>query len=94
MWGQIDGIAKIEIAREVMGDLLVNWDPATNLGLVVYGHRAADDCSDIETVIPPGPLDAGAYMAEINAIGPRGRTPLTDASTQPKSSRTATGPAQ
>jgi len=79
MWGQIDGVAKIEIAREVMGDLILNWDPATNLGLVVYGHRTTDDCSDIETVIPPGPLNAEAYMAEINAITPRGRTPLTDA---------------
>ena len=79
MWGQINGIAKIEIAREVMGNILADWDPGTNLGLVVYGHRSTDDCSDIETVIRPGPLDAAAYMAEINSITPRGRTPLTDA---------------
>ena len=25
MWGQIDGVSKIEIAREVIGDLLTEW---------------------------------------------------------------------
>ena len=79
MWGQIDGVAKIEIAREVMGDLLADWDPDTNIGLIAYGHRRADDCSDIETIIPPGPLDANAFTAAVNSLTPRGRTPLTDA---------------
>jgi len=79
MWGQIEGVAKIEIARDVMSDLIDDWDPATNLGLVVYGHRSTDDCSDIETVVPVGLLDAQAYKSEIEALTPRGRTPLTDA---------------
>jgi len=34
MWGQIDGIAKIEIAREVVGDLVRGWEPDRTLGLV------------------------------------------------------------
>ena len=79
MWGQIDGTAKIEIARNGMDNLLLDWDPETNLGLVVYGHRREADCSDIETVIPPGPLDADAFMRRIGEISPLGRTPLTAA---------------
>src|SRR5690606_29218288 len=37
MWGQIDGVSKIEIARDVMADLVDGWSDATNLGLVAYG---------------------------------------------------------
>jgi Ca-activated chloride channel family protein len=28
MWGQVEGRHKIEIAREVMGELVADWDPA------------------------------------------------------------------
>jgi Ca-activated chloride channel family protein len=79
MWGQIDGVAKIEIAREAMDNLMGDWVADTNLGLMAYGHRREGDCTDIETIIQPGPADAGALMAEINAISPRGKTPLTSA---------------
>lgn len=33
MWGQIDGVSKIEIAREVMNDLINKWDEGTKLRL-------------------------------------------------------------
>ncbi|MEM7441694.1 MAG: VWA domain-containing protein [Pseudomonadota bacterium] len=79
MWGQIDGISKIEIAREVLGDLLSDWDNQTPLGVVAYGHRREGDCTDIELVRGVGPVDPEALIGEINAIMPRGRTPLTDA---------------
>ncbi len=78
MWGQIDGVAKVTIAREVLGDILDNWPAGRNLGLIAYGHRREGDCSDIEQVVPLGPLDAAAMRAQINALVPRGRTPLTE----------------
>ena len=78
MWGQIDGVSKIEIARDVMGDLVRTWPEDTNVGLMAYGHRREGDCSDIETVIAPGPLDRSAFVSAVNGIMPRGRTPLTD----------------
>ncbi|AML51706.1 vWA domain-containing protein [Falsihalocynthiibacter arcticus] len=77
MWGQIDGTSKVEIAREVLGDLVTNWDDDTNLGLVAYGHRAEGDCTDIETMIAPGPLDRAAFIATVNAINPVGKTPIS-----------------
>ena len=79
MWGQIEGRSKIEIAREVIAGLMTNWNPSTELGLVAYGHRREGDCTDIETVIPVGPVDANQFVSTVNALVPRGKTPLTDA---------------
>ncbi len=79
MWGQIQGRSKIEIAREVVADLIGEWDAATNLGLVAYGHRRAGDCSDIEAVIPVGPVDTARFIDRVNGLVPRGKTPLSEA---------------
>src|SRR5690606_39849834 len=77
MWGQIDGVSKSEIAREVMADLVNGWSDGTNLGLVAYGHRSEGDCGDIETLIEPGPLDRASFIDTVNAIRPRGKTPIS-----------------
>ncbi|MDN2565617.1 VWA domain-containing protein [Aquibium sp. A9E412] len=79
MWGQIDGTAKIEIAREAIGDLVGGWTEGTNVGLMAYGHRREGDCGDIETMIAPGPFDRAGFMARVGGISPRGKTPLTAA---------------
>jgi len=79
MWGQIDGINKIVIAREVIGEILQSFPPDQELGLTVYGHRRKGDCTDIETVIAPGSGLTGAITDAVNAINPRGKTPLSAA---------------
>ena len=79
MWGQIDGVAKITIAQEVVGDLLRDIPLGPELGLTVYGHRRKGDCSDIETVVAPAPDTRDAIDAAVRAISPRGKTPMTDA---------------
>ncbi|MHA6688900.1 VWA domain-containing protein [Devosia sp. A449] len=79
MWGQIDGVSKLEIAREVMGELVQSWLAETNLGLVAYGHRSEGDCRDIETLIEPGPLDRASFIDTVNAIRPKGKTPISAA---------------
>jgi Ca-activated chloride channel family protein len=79
MWGQIEGVAKIEIARDAMENLMGDWTAQTNLGLMAYGHRKKGDCSDIETIIPPGPADRAAFLDEVRQITPRGKTPLSAA---------------
>ncbi|MBL4620247.1 MAG: VWA domain-containing protein [Marinicaulis sp.] len=77
MWGQIDGVAKIEIARDVIGGLLDDWDPAVQLGVIAYGHREKGACNDIEMLVNVGPVDSAAVMAKINAINPKGKTPIS-----------------
>ncbi len=79
MWGQIDGVSKIEIAREVIANLVGDIDPNTNFGLVAYGHREKANCQDIELVLPVAPLNAATFSAAVNGLTPRGRTPLTEA---------------
>jgi Ca-activated chloride channel family protein len=79
MWGQIAGEAKVTIARRVLGDLVADWDAAEPLGLVAYGHRREGDCNDIETVVPVGPVDRARLLERIEAISPKGKTPLTAA---------------
>ena len=79
MWGQIDGKAKIEIARGVMANLLGEWVEERSVGLMAYGHRRRGDCSDIEVLVEPGQQARKSILERINNITPTGKTPLTDA---------------
>jgi Ca-activated chloride channel family protein len=79
MRARINGKAKIDIAKDVIGKIVAGWKPQDELGLVVYGHRKKGECSDIETVKEPGPLNAGEFMTAVNAIQPKGQTPMTQA---------------
>jgi len=77
MWGQIDGVNKIVIAKDVVDGLLYDIPAERRLGLVAYGHRRQGDCSDIEVLAQPG-ADRDAMRAAVRGLSPRGRTPLTD----------------
>jgi len=79
MWGQIDGVAKITIAQEVMEDLLGTLPEDQNLGLMAYGHRERGNCTDIELLVEPGPNRRDAIAASVDEISPLGKTPMTDA---------------
>jgi Ca-activated chloride channel family protein len=79
MWGQIDGVNKIVIAREVIAEVLQDLPGTLDLGLMAYGHNRRGDCSDIEMLIEPGPDTRAAIVEAVNTINPRGRTPMTDA---------------
>jgi Ca-activated chloride channel family protein len=79
MWGQIDGRAKLEIAREALGTVLSEMPPESELGLMAYGHREKGSCSDIELVVPPATGTAQAITDAANAMKFLGKTPLTEA---------------
>lgn len=80
MWGQIDGVTKIEIAREAFGDLSADWArDGVAAGLVAYGHRRKGDCSDIEVISEPSRTSADAMPGVVNRLTPKGKTPLSDA---------------
>lgn len=81
MWGQIDGRAKVDIARDAVERLTQTWPSSRPLGLTAYGHRREGDCSDIQALRSPGPMGSG-FLDEVNALVPRGKTPLTDAVAQ------------
>jgi Ca-activated chloride channel family protein len=79
MWGQINGVAKMEIAKDVVGKVIGKWKPDDELGLVAYGHREKGSCTDIETVLEPVSLNADAYMSAVRGLSPKGKTPMTQA---------------
>lgn len=77
MWGQIGGKAKIEIAREAVGSMLATWPANQQLGLMAYGHRSKGDCADIQMLKAPGPLDKASFQQSVNALQPKGMTPIS-----------------
>jgi Ca-activated chloride channel homolog len=79
MWGQIEGEAKISIARRVIDELLDNVPPEQSLGLSAYGHREKGNCADIELLVEPGTDTRDAIRAAVEGLNPKGKTPLSDA---------------
>ncbi len=75
MWGQIDGEAKIAIAKTVLGDLLQDLPTERRLGLIAYGHRKKGDCTDIEEIASVGAARDDIRSA-VNALSPKGKTPM------------------
>ena len=77
MWGQIEGEAKIVIAKRVLGDLLKDLPADRRLGLVAYGHRRTGDCADIEELAAVG-ADRAAISGAVQKLNPKGKTPMAD----------------
>lgn len=76
MWGQIDGINKIVIAKDTVESLVRGLPAEQRLGMVAYGHRKEGDCSDIETLADVG-ADRDTVIKQIRNLSPKGKTPLT-----------------
>jgi Ca-activated chloride channel family protein len=79
MWSQIEGKSKIQIAREVVGDLAKDWPAETELGLIAYGHREKANCGDIQTLVALAKNNWSAIKAAVGGINPKGKAPLADA---------------
>ena len=58
--------AKIVAAKRVMKATLADMPAEARLGLMLYGHRRAKDCTDIELVSPIGADDAATTMIRTN----------------------------
>ena len=77
MWAQIDGKARIEIARETLKTVLAGVPADLELGFMAYGHRSKGDCNDIETLVTPAAGTADAISAAADKLSPKGKTPLS-----------------
>lgn len=77
MWGQIEGEAKITIAKRVLGDLLKDLPAERRLGLIAYGHNRKGDCSDIEELAAVG-AERSAIASAVEGLNPKGKTPMAD----------------
>jgi len=77
MWGQVDGTAKITIAKEAMGSIIESMPDTARVGLILYGHRRKGDCDDVERAVALGVVDKPALSAAIEGLNPKGKTPIT-----------------
>lgn len=80
MWGQIQGVAKIAIAKDVLEQIINGLPDAMNVGLRLYGHRyGLNDgraCQDTELKVPIGLIDKAVLIDIIQNIQPKGKIPL------------------
>ncbi|MEA2013702.1 MAG: VWA domain-containing protein [Thermodesulfobacteriota bacterium] len=76
MWGQVEGVAKITIAKEVLTDLIQDLPDDTVAGLVAYGHRRKGDCNDVEELIALKALNKKTMIAQVEKLNPKGKTPI------------------
>jgi len=79
MAGKIEGRPKIDVAKEVVADIVSGLDSKVELGLMAYGHRRKGDCEDIELLVPPAAGSGGAVLSKLSGLNPVGKTPLTAA---------------
>jgi hypothetical protein len=71
--------SRIAIAKKAMAQALSDVPKETRLGLLMYGHRRAKDCTDIELVAPIGADDAATINRRIQAVDAKGETPIAEA---------------
>jgi len=76
MWGQINGIPKITIAKDVMGKLVPELPDNSRIGLIAYGHRRKGDCNDVETLVKPGANNKPTVLKAVAGLNAKGKTPL------------------
>jgi hypothetical protein len=77
---KVDGRLKIDVAKEVMKQIIDLFPDDTQVGLRVYGHRRKDGskgaCEDSELITPIGPLDRKRLSDQIQSIKALGGTPI------------------
>ena len=78
MWGSTEERSRIDIEREAVRGLMNRWPAGRPVGLVAYGHRQSQECADVELLRAPG-TDTAEITTLVQAIIPRGRSPLAEA---------------
>lgn len=71
--------ARIAVAKKAMSEALGDVPKDTRLGLLMYGHRRSNDCTDIELVAPIGADDAATINRRIQGADAKGETPIAEA---------------
>jgi len=79
MHGSAGDKTKIVAAKQVLHQMVPSLAKEINLGLVAYGHNRKGDCNDISILVPAGSNDRQAILAHVDAINPKGMTPIAQA---------------
>ncbi len=74
----VEGSQRMDVAKKVLRETLTGMPADAQLGLLVYGHRKAKDCSDIELLAPIGGEDAKSISKMVQGLTPKGETPIAE----------------
>ncbi len=74
----VESDARMDVAKKVLGETLTAMPADAQLGLIVYGHRKAKDCTDIELVAPIGGEDAASINKIVQGLKAIGETPISE----------------
>ncbi|PWJ18257.1 vWA domain-containing protein [Jannaschia seohaensis] len=70
---------RIVEARAAVERVMPQVERFRRIGLMTYGPGGGSGCSGIDIKFPPKPMAAGATIAEIAALAPEGKTPISAA---------------
>ncbi len=71
--------SKMYYAKKLFGEYLrYQWREKADVGLVVYGGRRKQDCSDTYLAFPAGERNLGKIETTIKRLSPIGMTPIAD----------------
>jgi Mg-chelatase subunit ChlD len=77
---KIDGKLKIDVAKEVMRNIIESLPDDMEVALRVYGHRIKEgrpgDCQDSQLIVPFGKLNKSRLLQQVQKIKALGTTPL------------------
>ncbi len=77
---RVDGRQKIDVAKEVVTQIIKGLPDDARVALRVYGHRIREgrpgDCKDSELLFPFGKVDKSKMIARVHAIQALGTTPI------------------
>ncbi|MCB1476970.1 MAG: VWA domain-containing protein [Rhodobiaceae bacterium] len=76
MWAQVGDANKIVSARKGLVDAYRRQGTTLDIGVVAYGSRQANSCSDVTEIVPFGTADADEAEKKLEAVRPKGATPL------------------
>lgn len=77
MRSSVDGMVKMDMAKDVLCDYITTLPQDMNVGLIAYGHRSKDDCNDVEYIVPLGKNNRDAMIQKIISMKPMGKTPIS-----------------
>src|SRR5215813_15622849 len=68
------GEQRMTVAKRAMEQALKDIPADVRVGLLLYGHRRAKDCTDIELTSPIGADDPSAIARIVEGLKPKGET--------------------
>jgi hypothetical protein len=74
-----NGEQRMTVAKRAMEQALKDIPADVRVGLLLYGHRKAKDCTDIELSSPIGADNPAAIAKRVAALKPKGETPIAAA---------------